>query len=138
MADTFNQEPKTTLVQRVARQSWIGAFAAVLALWGLAGYVTGNLTFSFILANATIAGFLALAGVAQMTVIASGPGNFDLSLPYVVTFAAYVVSGGVLGQDHVAASLALALITGAIAGAVNALLANPRSSVSPWNSSMRP
>lgn len=118
----FTPDPTRTLWQKASRLSWLGALLAVAALWLLAGAVTGTLSFSFILANATIAAFLALAGAAQMTVIASGPGNFDLSLPYVVTFSAYVVSGGVLGQGHLAASLALALATGAVVGVVNAFL----------------
>jgi ribose transport system permease protein len=50
---------------------------AVAALWLLTGVLTGQWSLSFILANATIAVFLALSGAAQMTVIASGPGNFD-------------------------------------------------------------
>jgi ribose transport system permease protein len=120
MSNAFN--PDQTLWQRLSRLSWLGALIAVAALWLLAGVVTGQLSFSFILANATIAAFLALAGAAQMTVIASGPGNFDLSLPYIVTFAAYIVSGGVLGPDQLAASLALALAMGAVVGAVNAFL----------------
>ena len=118
----FTPDPTQPLWQRLARLSWLGALVAVFALWLLAGYVTGTLSLSFILANATIAGFLALAGAAQMTVIASGPGNFDLSLPFVVTFAAYVVSGGVFGPGHFAASLALALAMGAVVGGVNAFL----------------
>lgn len=119
---SYTPKSKQGLLRVLTSQSWIGALAAVFALWGLAGYVTGSLTLSFLLANATIAGFLALAGAAQMTVVASGPGNFDLSLPYIVTFSAYIVSGGVLGQDHILASLLLTLATGAIAGSVNALL----------------
>ncbi len=57
-----------------------------------------------------------------MAVIASGPGNFDLSLPYVITFGAYVMSAGFLGQGNILGSLALTLMAGALAGALNALL----------------
>ncbi|WP_036242693.1 ABC transporter permease [Mesorhizobium sp. STM 4661] len=95
---------------------------AAISLWLLAGMVTGTLSISFLLANATIAGFLALAGTAQMSVIASGPGNFDLSLPYVVTFGAYVMSAGLLGQGNISGSVALTLLVGVAAGAVNAAL----------------
>ncbi|MGO7860087.1 ABC transporter permease [Rhizobium ruizarguesonis] len=108
--------------RRLLAQSWMGALVAAVALWLLAGWVTGSLSLSFVLANATIAGFLTLAGIAQMTVIASGPGNFDLSLPYVITFGAYVMSAGFLGQGNVLGSLALTLMAGALAGALNALL----------------
>ncbi|QLH14175.1 ABC transporter permease [Paracoccus pantotrophus] len=93
---------------------------AALLLWLLAGYLTGTLSLGFILANATIAGFLALAGAAQMVVISSGPGNFDLSLPYTITFGAYVMSAGLLGQDNIALSILLTLGAGALIGALNA------------------
>ncbi len=103
-------------------RSWTGALVAAVTLWLLAAYVTGTLSLSFILANATIAGFLAIAGTAQMTVIASGPGNFDLSLPYVITFGAYVMSAGFMGQGNVVGSLGLALLIGVAAGALNTVL----------------
>ena len=77
MGDTFTPEPAQTLGQSLSRLSWLGALIAVAALWLLAGVLTGQWSLSFILANATIAVFLALSGAAQMTVIASGPGNFD-------------------------------------------------------------
>lgn len=106
--------------RKLRGQSWLGAFAAVIALWLLAGALTGTLSLGFILANATIAGFLALAGAAQMTVIASGPGNFDLSLPYTITFGAYVMSSGLLGDANTMASVCLTLAAGALIGAFNA------------------
>lgn len=115
-------EAPAGLWHRLLRQSWMGALAAALFLWLLAGIVTGSLSLSFLLANATIAGFLALAGTAQMVVIASKPGNFDLSLPYVITFGAYIMSAGFLGQGNIAGSLALTLLAGGLAGALNALL----------------
>ena len=108
--------------RRLLNNSWMGAFIAAVALWLLAGFVTGTFSPSFVLANATIAGFLAIAGTAQMTVIASGPGNFDLSLPYVITFGAYVMSAGFAGQGNVLGSLGLALLVGVVAGTLNAAL----------------
>lgn len=108
--------------RKVLDRSWMGALVAALILWLVAGYATGTLSLSFILANATIAGFLALAGTAQMIVIASGPGNFDLSLPFIITFGAYVMSAGIAGDGNIVGSLALTLLVGALAGAVNAAL----------------
>lgn len=109
-------------LKRLLQQSWLGALAAALALWIVAGLVTGSLSLSFVLANATIAGLLALAGAAQMIVMASGPGNFDLSLPHVITYSAYVMSAGLLGEGNIVGSLLLSLAVGVLAGAVNALL----------------
>ncbi|WP_234827242.1 ABC transporter permease [Sinorhizobium meliloti] len=108
--------------RNIPSRSWMGALVAVVILWLVAGYATGMLSLSFILANATIAGFLALAGTAQMIVIASGPGNFDLSLPFIITFGAYVMSAGIAGDGNIAGSLALTLLLGALVGAVNAAL----------------
>lgn len=105
-----------------ALPSWTGAAVAAVALWVLAAAITGTLSLNFVLANAAIAGFLALAATAQMSVIASEPGNFDLSLPYAITFSAYLMSSGLLGQGNVAASLALAIAAGGLVGAFNALL----------------
>jgi ribose transport system permease protein len=102
--------------------SWTGALVAAILLWFVAGIITESLSLSFILANATIAGFLAIAGTAQMTVIASGPGNFDLSLPYVITFGAYVMSAGLLGEGNILGSLALTMLVGILAGVLNAAL----------------
>ncbi len=110
------------LLRRAFSRTWIGALFAAFLLWLVAGYATGTLSISFVLANATIAGFLALAGTAQMIVIASGPGNFDLSLPYIITFGAYVMSAGLVGEGNIFGSLALTLLIGAVAGAVNAAL----------------
>jgi ribose transport system permease protein len=117
-----HREPAPIARRRIPLPSWAGALIAVLCLWALAGVVTGTMSFAFILANATIAGFLALAATAQMTVIASEPGNFDLSLPYVITLGAYLMSAGLMGPDNVVGSLALALIAGLLTGAFNALL----------------
>jgi ribose transport system permease protein len=93
-------------------------------LWFLGGLSSGGLSLRFLAVNATAAGFLALAGVAQMTVMASGGGSFDLSLPYIITLSAYVMSaasGGMLGGNQAIAVL-LSLAVGLGAGMVNALL----------------
>lgn len=115
-------DPQAGFWRGLLKRSWIGALVAAFALWALAGFVTGSLSLSFIVANATIAAFLAIAGTAQMTVIASGPGNFDLSLPYVITFGAYVMSAGLLGEGNFFGSLLLSLFVGVVAGALNAVL----------------
>ena len=120
--DEAPSRPATTGWKKLAARSWFGALMAATLLWCLAGYVTGNLSLSFLAANATIAGFLAVAGVAQMAVIASGPGNFDLSLPYLITFGAYVMSAGFVGPGNIVGSLVLTLLVGVIAGSLNAAL----------------
>ncbi len=95
-------------LHRFVRKPWFGALLVAIILWIVGGSVSGNLTISFLAVNATLAGFLALAGVAQMTVMASGSGSFDLSLPYVITFSAYVMSAGLVGHGTSSAMLSSA------------------------------
>ncbi|MDR1238032.1 MAG: ABC transporter permease [Propionibacteriaceae bacterium] len=105
------------------RHVWIWAVLAALALWLLAGAISGGVSLRLLLVNASLATFLGLAGVAQMTVIASGDGSFDLSLPYVITFSA-VISAGVLAQTPGAEvlSVVVAPLTGVAIGCVTGAL----------------
>jgi ribose transport system permease protein len=105
------------------RNFWIWSLAAALALWLLADALTGSFSVKLLLVNASLATFLGLAGVAQMIVITSGDGSFDLSLPYVITISA-MLSAGVLGRAHSNAvyGIVLALITGTAIGCVNGAL----------------
>jgi len=106
-----------------SRNVWIWSLAASLALWLLADIIAGSFSIRLLLVNATLATFLGLAGVAQMIVITSGDGSFDLSLPYVITIAA-ILSAGVLGRAHSGAlyGLVLALAAGLLIGVLNGLL----------------
>lgn len=106
-----------------SRNFWIWSLAASLALWLLADALTGTFSLKLLLVNASLATFLALAGVAQMIVITSGDGSFDLSLPYVITISA-MLSAGVLGHAHASAviSIVLALAAGVLIGCVNGAL----------------
>lgn len=105
------------------RHFWIWSLVAALVLWLLADLVSGSFSFRLLLVNVTLATFLGLAGVAQMVVIASGDGSFDLSLPYVITVSA-IFSAGVLGQAHSSAlyGIALALLAGLVVGFANGIL----------------
>jgi ribose transport system permease protein len=106
-----------------SRNVWIWSLAASLALWLLADLISGSFSLRLLLVNATLATFLGLAGVAQMIVITSGDGSFDLSLPYVITMSA-ILSAGVLGRAHSGAlyGLTLALVAGLVTGLLNGVL----------------
>ncbi len=106
-----------------SRNVWIWSLAASLALWLLACLVSGTFSLRLLLINATLATFLGLAGVAQMIVITSGDGSFDLSLPYIITISA-MLSAGVLGHAHsgVVYGLVLALAAGLLIGVLNGVL----------------
>ncbi|HKJ95543.1 MAG TPA: ABC transporter permease [Gammaproteobacteria bacterium] len=79
---------------------WIWVFAAALLVWlvvvlevsgrGAGGVLTVSLQF---------ATFYVILGLGQMMVIATGPGNIDLSMPSVLTLAAYLSMGVMGGSD---------------------------------------
>ncbi|MDR3516507.1 MAG: ABC transporter permease [Azospirillaceae bacterium] len=96
----------------VAALLWIATFA-------YAGGQGAGATLSTALA---FAAFGVIVGTGQMLVIASGSGNFDLSIPSVMTLAAYISMGLMHGQDYrLAGGFAVALAVGAVAGALNFL-----------------
>jgi ribose transport system permease protein len=107
----------------IGRNSWVLALGAALLLWLLAGAVSGHLSLRLLLVNATLATFLALAGVAQMVVIASGDGSFDLSLPYVITMSA-LLSAGAVSNAHTSSvwNILIALAAGLVVGLLNGVL----------------
>ncbi|MDR2253120.1 MAG: ABC transporter permease [Bifidobacteriaceae bacterium] len=105
------------------QHAWVWAVLAAIALWLSAGLISGSVSLRLLAVNASLATFLGLAGVAQMTVIASGDGSFDLSLPYVITFSA-VISAGVAASTPTGEliSLLVAPLTGIGIGCVTGLL----------------
>lgn len=105
----------------VGRYRGLPALLGVVCLWLAIGFV-GKHSFGGTLTSATsVAAFLTIAGLGQMFVIAAGNGNIDLSMPYVLTLAAYLGSSIINGSD---AKLAQAVIVvaafGIVAGLVNA------------------
>lgn len=117
----------TSVLMRVAReavkQRWITPFIGALVLWLAAAAISGSLSLHLLLLNATLATFLTIAGVAQMTVVASGPGSFDLSIPYVIVLSAFITSAVMHGSNSMIVPAILAgLGAGVAAGLLNGLL----------------
>lgn len=81
----------------LARHRWIPAAAGVLLLWACLAILTERISLHSLSGVATTAAFLAIVAVGQMFVVTTGRGNIDLSIPSVVTLAAYATvttSGG--------------------------------------------
>ncbi|MFI5612733.1 ABC transporter permease [Amycolatopsis sp. NPDC051903] len=95
-------------------------WAAALLLWLLACAISGGFSVRLLLVSLTLAVFLALAGLGQMVVLASGDGSFDLSLPYTITLAGYLSSGVIPVSPVLRVVIAIAL--GAIVGVANGIL----------------
>ncbi|TPL85042.1 ABC transporter permease [Mesorhizobium sp. B2-3-12] len=111
------------MTRRLSLAPWTYGFIVALAMWMATSAYSGLAS-----AGATLTGALAFAafsvvvGTGQMLVVASGPGNIDLSVPSVLTLAAYVSMSVMQGADGMLLpGLVAALVVGAIAGAANFL-----------------
>ena len=110
-------------LRTIVSPSYLAAFGA-LALFLVALVIVGPSAAPG-LARAAIAfaSFYVLVGVGQMLVITSGPGNIDLSIPFVMTLAGYLAMGQMLGSDAgIAEGILLGLAVGLAAGAWNVFL----------------
>ncbi len=103
------------------KHPWIYSFLAALLIWlatlGLAG---GSGALGSIQAAMSFAMFFVIVGLGQMFVIASGPGNIDLSVPGVMTLSG-LIGMMVMNQSAglILPGLAVAIATGLAVGFVN-------------------
>jgi ribose transport system permease protein len=90
--------------------AWLGAFAVWLVTLGLAAGQGGYATFT---AGLSFSTFFVLVAIGQMFVIASGPGNVDLSIPATVTLGGGVAMKLMGGSDAmIVPGLAAAVLVG--------------------------
>lgn len=109
--------------RRLFLAPWAYGFVAAFLMWIAtslyAGFGSAGATLSAALA---FGAFSVVVGIGQMLVIASGPGNIDLSVPSVLTLSAYVSMSVMGGQDsRLALGLLASIAVGALAGALNFL-----------------
>ncbi|WP_158814781.1 ABC transporter permease [Methylocapsa sp. S129] len=108
---------------RVVIAPWTYGFIVALAMWIATTVYSGLGSAGSTLSAALAFGaFSVTVGTGQMLVIASGPGNIDLSVPSVMALAAYV-SMTIMHESNsmTAPGLLAALAVGAVAGALNFL-----------------
>ncbi len=73
------------------RQPWVWSFAAALAVWLITiAYTGGQGATAILTAALSFATFTIIAGLGQMMVITTGPGNVDLSIPATITLSGVV------------------------------------------------
>ena len=103
---------------------WIGSFLGALVVWLAAILFTGGQgAGGMITAALALAAFTVVVGVAQMFVIALGPGNVDLSLPANIGLASAVAMKVMDGSDgRIALGLGAAVACGAVIGLGSYLL----------------
>ncbi len=112
-----------TLAARSVRTiPWIWAAVGSLAMWVLLGIFAHRLNLESLVATATTAAFLAIVAMGQMLVVTTGGGAIDLSIPGVITLAAYLSVGMLMGRDATLVYVVpLVFVAGGIIGLLNAL-----------------
>jgi ribose transport system permease protein len=112
----------------ISKNIWIWSVLGSFILWLVISLITGGFSLNMLLANATLASFLVLLSLGQMTVLTSGNGAIDLSIQYTVALGAYASSvlmvkyGFLIG---LLATLLICAIVGILNGIVNMYLKVP-------------
>ncbi len=102
---------------------WVWAAIGSLAMWLLLGIFARNLNLESLVATGTTASFLAIVALGQMLVVTTGRGAIDLSIPGVITLAAYLSAGMLHGNNaNLVYVVPLVLAAGAVVGMLNALV----------------
>lgn len=113
-----------TMVSRLMKKPWIWSVLGTIIVWAItAVYTGGKGSAEVITAALSFATFTAIVGVGQMFVIATGPGNVDLSIPSTIALSGAVamkIMGGANGMLLVGALASLGC--GVVVGTVNYLL----------------
>jgi ribose transport system permease protein len=103
------------LFQKLRREAWAWSFLAAIAVWLVTIIYTGGQGAGAILTAAlSFATFTIIAGLGQMMVITTGPGNVDLSIPATITLAG-VVAMKVMDTDSARILIGVAAALGASA-----------------------
>ncbi len=111
-----------------AKNIWIWSALGALVLWIMISVMTKTFSLNMLFVNATLASFLVLLSLGQMTVITSGNGAIDLSGQYTVALAAYVSSLLINGYGvliGLSATLFLCAVIGVCIGVINLYLKVP-------------
>lgn len=103
-------------------RQWTYSLIGSIILWLVIGFVTSRLNLQSLLSNATSAAFLAIAALGQMYVVSCGRGAIDLSIPGVITLAAFLSTGIIDGNNANAVhGILICLAVGAAVGFINSV-----------------
>lgn len=103
-------------------RDWLWPLTGAIVLWFLIGILKSNFNISTLFANGVSASFLAVAALGQMLVITTGEGAIDLSIPSVITFAAYLCTGIIGGDEgNFLFAILIVLMIGALIGLINSI-----------------
>ena len=116
-----------TDIKKIAhRNPWIWSCLGSLLLFVVISVISPNgFQIKTLFLNITLATFAFLLGVSEMLVITSGDGAIDLSIPYTLTFCAYLSANWLQGSKTIAGILiiiGLCVLVGLANGIINVYL----------------
>lgn len=108
--------PRTLLAK-----AWLWSFVGAAAVWGAAVIQSGGQGGGEMLVAAlSFSTFFVIVGIGQMFVIATGPGNVDLSIPANIALSGAIAMKVMAGEESlIAVGLAASLAAGAAVGIAN-------------------
>lgn len=113
----------TASLKSIRNVSWIWAAFGALVMWLLLGVFAHNLNLESLIATSITASFLAIVAMGQMLVVTTGRGAIDLSIPSIITLAAYLSAGMSNGSNlNLLYVIPFALAIGGGIGLLNALI----------------
>jgi ribose transport system permease protein len=112
-------------MKRIFEQPWIWALIGILVLWVVLGIGAGQVSLGNLSGIFGSAALLCVVALGQMFVVTTGNGAVDLSIPNVMTMAAFLATSFVNGDNsRLLAGLAVVLTLGIGVGLVNATIVN--------------
>jgi len=76
----------------ISNNIWIWSFLGAFILWIMISFMIGRISIPMLIGNITLATFLIIMSLGQMTVLTSGNGAIDLSIQYTIALGAYLSS----------------------------------------------
>ena len=111
---------QNSLLELLKKHSWIWVCAGSIIMWLATGIISKNLNFASLQTNAFSASFLVILALGQMLVVTTGRGAIDLSIPGVVTLAAYLNIIVINGRSEmIIPGIIIIILTGIAIGLVN-------------------
>lgn len=104
----------------INQHNWVWTLIGCVIMWLAIGVFAANLNFESLVANMFSASFLAIAALGQMLVITTGKGAIDLSIPGMITLAAYLNVTFIAGNEaSVLPGILLIVAVGILVGFIN-------------------
>lgn len=113
---------RINVMDGLKEKPWIWSLIGSLILWIATGITASHIGLNSLIANATLACFLAIVSLGQMLAISLGEGSIDLSIPYVITLTAFLSMGIINGSNsNILLGLLVSLGVGIVIGILNSI-----------------